>query len=149
MTVSSAHTQTITLRLPEALYRRAQAAAEAQQQPLEEIVLDAVATGMPLLDDLPPELAHEAAALSLLNDEALWRAARETMTLEQLEQFDMLVEQKGRADLPDDDQRRLDLLLNEYQRIVLLRAQAAVLLKLRGYDMSDPGVLNEPRSDYS
>lgn len=149
MPTSMAYTQTITLHLPEALYRRAQAAAEAQQQPLEEVVLGAVAAGMPLLDDLPPLLAHEAAALSLLNDEALWRAARQTLSAELQERYEALSEQRELGALALDEQRQLEQILGEYQRIVLLRAQAAVLLKLRGYDLSDPKALNEPGPTYS
>ncbi len=48
-----------------------------------------------------------------------------------------------------EERHQLEQMLAEYQRIVLVRAQAAVLLKLRGYDLSDPKVLNEPGPTYS
>jgi len=106
------------------------------------LLLDAVVTGTSLLDDLPPELADEMAALALLNDTALWRVARRTLPSDQQEQMDTLLQEKGRGQLLPEGQQVLDQLLAEYERAVLTRAHAAVLLQQRGYDVSDPSIFN-------
>ena len=149
MSGSAVRAQPITLQLPEALYQRVQAAAEAQHQPLEDVLLDAVNTGLLWLDDLPADQSAELAALARLNDSALWREARRALSAEQQADLSDLLEQQGRGDLDTDTQRTLNQLLGEYQRLVLIRAQAAVLLKQRGYELSEPRVLNEPTPTYS
>lgn len=135
-------TQTVTIHLPDALYERVRCAAQVQQRPIEKLLLDAVVTGTSLLDDLPPELADEMAALALLNDTALWRVARRTLPSDQQEQMDTLLQEKGRGQLLPEGQQVLDQLLAEYERAVLTRAHAAVLLQQRGYDVSDPSIFN-------
>ena len=95
-------------------------------------------------DDLPPELVDEMAALALLNDTALWRMARRTLSSGQQKRMDTLLQEKGRGKLLPEEQRILDQLLTEYEGTVLTRAHAAVLLEQRGYDVSDPSVFSEP-----
>ena len=136
--------QAVTIHLPNEFYERMRRAAQIQQRPLEKFLLDAAITGMPLLNDLPPELADEMAALVLLNDAALWRVGRRTLPSEKQEQLDTLLRKKGRGELLPEEQQALDELLAEYEHVVLARAHAAVLLKQRGYDVSDPTILNEP-----
>jgi hypothetical protein len=137
-------TQTVTLQLPNPLYERMRCAAQALQRPVEKLLLDAVTTGMSLLDDLTPELVDEMSALALLNDAALWRAARHVLTSEQQAQLNALLDEKGRGEFTPEKQRILDHLLAEYERVTLVRAQAAILLQQRGYDISNHAVLHEP-----
>lgn len=128
-------TESVTLQLPVNLYRRIQAAAQTVQRPLETFLLDAVAAALPLLNDLPPGLANDVFNLTLLNDAALWRAARRTWTTSQQEQLDELLYAKEAGDLDEKGRQTLDQLLSEYDRLILMRAQAALLLKQRGYDV--------------
>lgn len=137
-------TESVTLQLPVNLYRRIQAAAQTEQRSLETFLLDAVAAALPLLNDLPPTLANDVHNLTLLNDAALWRAARRTWTASQQEQLDELLYAKEAGTLDEKGQQSLDQLLAEYDRLILMRAQAALLLKQRGYDVADPNVLNTP-----
>lgn len=138
------NTQAVTIHLPNTFYERMRRAAQMQQRPLEKLVLDAVITGTPLLNDLPPELADEMTAVVLLNDAALWRVARRTLSPGNQEQLDTLLQKKGRGELLSEEQKVLDELLAEYEHTMLTRAHAAVLLQQRGYDVSDPSVLNKP-----
>jgi hypothetical protein len=114
------------------------------QRPVEEFLLDTVTTALPLLDDLPPESVEDMAALALLNDKALWRVAQSTLSKAAQKRLDWLLDQQGRRELTPAEQQELDQLLHEYERVVLTRAQAVVLLKQRGYDVSDPTVFNKP-----
>lgn len=137
-------TQAITIHLPNMFYERMKRAAQIQQRPLEQVAIDAVITGTPLLNDLPPELTGEMTALALLNDAALWRVAQRTLPPDKQGQLDTLLQEKGRSELLAEKDKTLDELLAEYEHIILSRAHAAVLLQQRGYDVSDPSILNRP-----
>lgn len=136
--------QTVTLNLPDNIYQRLKRIAQTMQRPLEEFLVDAVTTALPLLDDLPPEMMDDMVALALLNDEALWRVARSTLSSADQERLDSLLDKQGREALAAIEQQELDQLLSEYERVILTRGQAAVLLKQRKYDISDPAILNDP-----
>lgn len=138
---STSTAQTVTLNLPGLLYQKVQRMAQTLRRPIEDILVDAVATALPPLAGLPPELADDLDGLAFLNDEALWQVARSTLAAEHHQQMDDLLARKGRAPLTVAEQQNLDRLLGEYQSLVLRRGQAAVLLQRRGYDMSDPDVL--------
>jgi hypothetical protein len=133
---------TVTLHVPELLYDHIRRTAETQKRPLEEVLLDAVGAALPPLSGLPREVADDVAALPFLNDAALWQVARSTPPAELHDEMEALLAGKGRGELSDAEQRRLDDLVHVYEVSALRRAQAALLLQRRGYDMSDPAVLS-------
>ncbi|MDZ7292847.1 MAG: hypothetical protein ONB44_07215 [candidate division KSB1 bacterium] len=116
--------------------------AQTLRRSVEDVLLDAVATALPPLSGLPSELGENLSGLAFLDDEALWQIARSTLSTEHYLQMDELLAKKGQGQLTVTEQKTLDRLLLEYQSFVLQRGQAAVLLQRRGYDMSDPAVLN-------
>jgi hypothetical protein len=132
----------VTLRLPDILYRQVERLAQSFRRPMEEVLLDAVSTALPPLAGLPQNLADELADLAFLNDSDLWQVARSTLPVEHYEEVDALLALKSENRLTSSDQDRLEHLLQEYQSLILRRAQAAMLLQRRGYEMSDPAVLN-------
>lgn len=134
--------QTVTLNLPGLLYQKVQRMAQTLRRPIEDVLVDAVATALPPLAGLPSELTNDLDGLAFLNDDELWRVARSTLSTEHYQQMDDLLVQKGQAQLAAAEQQNLDRLLGEYQSLILRRGQAAVLLQRRGHDMSDPAVLN-------
>ncbi len=71
-----------------------------------------------------------------------WRTDRGTLPPANQERLDLLLDKKGRGELTVAGQQELDQLLSDYERVVLTRAQAALLLKQREYDVSDPTILN-------
>jgi hypothetical protein len=137
--------ETVTLQVPGQLYARARQTA-GNQQALEQLLVSAMVSGLSLLDDLPDEMIMDMATLALLNDRALWRVARQTMPEEQYERMDELLALKSQNLLSAVQQQELDTYLAEYDRIVLQRAHAAVLLKQRDYDLSNPQILATPSS---
>lgn len=136
--------ETVTLQVPGQLYARAKQAAGKNQQTLEQLLLGAMVSGLSLLNDLPDEMVVDMATLALLNDGALWRMARQTMSEEHYERMDELLALKKEKRLTAVQQQEVDIYLAEYDRIVLQRAHAAVLLQQRGYDLSNPQILNSP-----
>lgn len=86
------------------------------------------------MDAAPSEMRSALAHMAYLNDAALWQAARATMTAEQRERLQHLHDKQQREKLTSEKQALLEL----YRETLLIRAQATVLLKMRGYDVSDP-----------
>jgi hypothetical protein len=134
--------QTVTLRVPEVTYQRARRAAETLRRSVEEVLVDAITVTLPLLDDVPAQITDDLVRMAFLNDAALWQIARSTLPPKHHRQMDELLARKGQGRLMAAKQQTLDRLLVEYQALILRRGQAAILLQQRGYDMSNPTVLN-------
>lgn len=135
--------QIVTLTLPYSLFQQAQRTADHTHRSVEDILVESVASALPRMKDLPSELADGVAELAFLNDAGLWEIARSTLHPEHHRRMDDLLDRKQRGELEPTAQVALDRLLADYQSLVLRRAQAAVLLQRRGYDMSDPSRLND------
>jgi hypothetical protein len=140
---SAAAARTITLDIPEALYDRVQHAATSLHRRVEEVLLEVVATALPPLADLPREVGDEVASLAFENDVSLFRAARSTIAPELHAEMTALLDRKGCGEISVTEQARLDELVHEHEVLALRRAQAALLLQRRGYDMSSPDVLSQ------
>ncbi len=130
-----------TVQLPENLYRRLKAQANAEQRSLDELVQKALTRqlppAVPVEDDLPPSLRDELLAMEQLSDGALWQLARSKMTSAQLANLDELNE-KSPESMTSEELKQKQFLLREYDETILRRAHAAMLLQTRGFDVSDP-----------
>jgi hypothetical protein len=125
--------QTVTLQLPEALYRIARQVAETTQQPLETVLQNSIAYALPPLDDVPPEEAAALSALALLDDATLWREADMVMSPIEQTELQNLLDSQGEGDLSPIDAARLETLLDIYGRLTVRKAHAWLLLARRGY----------------
>ena len=90
-------TETVTLRLPESIYRAARRVVDATGQPLDAVLEACIAHALPPLDDVSEDQAAELAALALLDDGALWRAARATMSPQEQAEMHRLLSTRRRA----------------------------------------------------
>jgi hypothetical protein len=124
--------QTVTLSIPEPIYQRARQAAEVLQRQIEDVIVDTLATTLPVLDDAPEEMGSELAAMAHLSDEALQGLANNVMAEERQELLDHLLDEQGRGVLDEAGQRELAALMAEYGRAMLRRAKAVSLLIARG-----------------
>jgi len=132
----SASVKPITVNIPDRLYRRLIHRAEQTQRTVEDELLDAAASGLPLNDELPPGLEDELQQLVVLSDDALWRVANSRLARERASKLERL-HQKGQRQPLSVAERKLELeLTRQYERAMLLRARAARLLKERGLDIS-------------
>ena len=132
------NTQPVTIRLPRNIYEHVRSAARAQKRPMERLLREAVSAGLPLVEDLPRELADEMTAMSLLNDRALRQKMQVKLSAARQKKMDRLLDEKQAGILGEKGQSELDILLSESERVVLVRAQAAALLSQRGYRMRSP-----------
>jgi plasmid stability protein len=129
--------QSVTLNLPDILYNRLRHRAEQTHRTVEAELLEVVATAVPIEDELPPDLAEAVASLTLLDDQALWQAARSRLTATASAQMEALHLKRQREGLTEAEAQTLAGLVRQYERAMLVRAQAAMLLKQRGYDVSE------------
>jgi DNA-binding helix-hairpin-helix protein with protein kinase domain len=130
--------QPVTINLPDKVYQRFQRAARRRKIAVNDMLVEAVAAAISLEDVEPVKLRSQIAQMAYLNDAALWQAARATLSLEQRERLAALHETQQSRSLNQDEQAEEQALLQLYQDTILVRAQAAILLKQRGYDVSDP-----------
>ncbi|MFO0763197.1 MAG: hypothetical protein U0359_42560 [Byssovorax sp.] len=130
--------QQVTLSLPDGLYEQLKVAAERSRRSLDEVLVEVIAALAPMLGAGPLSTRSSLGELAYLNDAALWHAARSTMPAPQRERLGELHDKQQREGLDADETAEEQALLKLYDETVLVRAQAAVLLKQRGYDMSNP-----------
>lgn len=126
----------ITLHLPETLYERFRQRAEWTHRSLETELLDAVASAASSEGELSPELMGTVEALNGLADEELWRLARAAMSPEASQELEALHSKQRNGGLSPAEEAIRVRLLHDYERIMLIRAQAAKLLTDRGHDIS-------------
>lgn len=127
---------TITLRLPQGLYEHFWRRAQVTHRSLETELLDVVASAATVEDEVSPELLATIAAFEKLDDEELWRIARQTMSREAGQELEELHSKQRDEGLSAEEDARRTELIHEYERTMLSRAQAASLLKDRGHDVS-------------
>ncbi len=134
----------VTVTLSDRLYRRLQAMATENNQNIADILV-AGAEAMFLLEEdeaqLPADVADELAAMRYYSDEALWQATQPHLSPTQQTRLEELTHRQGVESLTEAEQKELDMLLADYDRSVLYRAQAFALLTLRGHTIPD---LNDP-----
>jgi len=122
--------------MPSALYDRIKRRAEQARRSVEAELLEAVAMAVPAADELPPELAETISSLAHLDDETLQRAARSHFSAEKATELETLHLKRQDEGLTEDEAQRAAELTGQYERAMLIRAQAMALLMQRGYDVS-------------
>jgi hypothetical protein len=128
--------QTITLRLPDMLFRQIERRAQRTRRPVEDELVAVVSSALPTLDDLPADIADELAQLGYLTDAELWQAAHTALPLSDSERMQALLLKRQRDGLSVAEEREARRLAHRADRTMLVRAQAAALLKDRGHDIS-------------
>lgn len=134
----------ITVELPPAAFEQLRNTARRQNRPVAEVVKDIVLREIPGLPALPGDVEAELATFSQLSDDLLWLIARNTLTPQQQRELADLNDAAQRRPLTQTEQTRQVHLVDAYDRTLVRRAQAAHVLKQRGYDLSDPTVLRAP-----
>ncbi|MEI2612580.1 MAG: hypothetical protein V9G20_28405 [Candidatus Promineifilaceae bacterium] len=124
--------QTVTVHLTEPVFQQIKRLAKARQHSVEDEVVAAIAAALPLSNDDEAQLDQ----LAFLSDEELERAAQARLSEKERGRMDTLsAKQRGRG-LSPVEQEEVDALLNRYDWLILLRAEATRLLKERGRDLT-------------
>jgi hypothetical protein len=128
--------QPVTVTLPEPLYERLARRAKKSRRSVEAELADAVAVLPDEPDELPADMAEAIAALNLLGDEDLWRAAKQNLAPEKAAEIEGLHAKRQSEGLSASESETLTMLMQEYTRIMLVRSRSAALLIQRGHDVS-------------
>jgi hypothetical protein len=126
----------VVLKVPEPLYNALKARADEARRSVEAELLEMVASAVPEAISLEPELEHKIAQLAFLPDDSLWRVARSTLSRTASRRLSSLNLKQQREGLSEEEQVSLEKLVRQYEQAMLLRAEAARLLKERGFDIA-------------
>jgi hypothetical protein len=131
--------QTITVKLPQALYHRLERAAEMTNQPLDAVLLQTIRGNIPpSLEDVPPELRAELAAMLQLSDDDLCAVAQGPIDSKKWRRHHRLLEKNAASTLGERDRQEMERLRTEVDRHVLRTSFALALLKWRGHTFPPP-----------
>ena len=130
-------THAVTLRLPLPMYELFKSRAKRADRSMEVELLEAVATVAEDQESLAADLAEAVAGLKLLDDDDLWRAARTHLPSEHHDELEALNFKLQSEGLTETEQQRQEQLLTACDRVMLVRAHGAKLLKERGYDITE------------
>lgn len=129
-------TQTIVLHIPDDLYARVRLRAAQSQRSVEAEFVSVLAEAMPGDDELPLDLTEALAALKQLDDDDLWAIARARFPEDASNESQVLHDKRQRMGLSERESERSDELCLQYERFLLVRGRAALILKERGHDIS-------------
>ena len=91
---------------------------------------------------MPPEAEHQAdvadtlTSLGALDDTTLWQLARSRVADENAARLADLGDRRQRVGLSRDELHEAEALIQRHDRVMVVRAEAAALLKQRGHDVS-------------
>lgn len=126
----------IVIELPPLAYAQLQAMATAQQRAVAAIASDLILAELPVMPALPEDVEQELAAFDQLSDDVLVLLANSSLNAQEQTELAELNEQaQSRGLLPADAERR-EHLLARYDRMLVRRAQAALVLRRRGHTQS-------------
>lgn len=128
--------RTVTLTVPSVLYEHLQQRAEQRQHSIEDEVVLTLAATIPDSDLPPADLEATLATFTGLDDDTLWQLARSRVAEEDSARLDELGDQRQRAGLTRDELREAEELVQQHDRVMVVRAEAAAVLKQRGHDVS-------------
>jgi len=122
----------ITLTLPDSLYRPVRRLARTSHKPIDKVLLTALHSSLPPMDDLPLDLIRELTELETQSNKKLRQVLLETVLPAQQEALDSLLYRNQLSDLISAEQKQLTELQQAADRIMLHKARAAVLLRFIG-----------------
>ena len=130
-------TQRITVNLPENLFERIRQRAEQSQRSVESELIEVVASASPVTAELTSRLTELLSQMAFLDDKALLQSAHSNLSKRAQARLQALNYKRQREGLSELEARESSVLLKEYERVTLVRAQALSLLRERGHDLSE------------
>ncbi|MDZ7362407.1 MAG: hypothetical protein ONB46_17045 [candidate division KSB1 bacterium] len=126
--------QTVTISLPEKTYHRLQHASEIAGKPIHEFAAQSVAENLPpLLDMIPVRYRDDLRRMEKLSDDELWAIARSRVDEKSQRRHQRLLKKNSAGTLTQDERKALTELRLSADGVMLRKAYAFLLLKLRGY----------------
>ena len=126
--------KTITLHIPDELYRQVEKAAQASERPVENVLLDSISLFVNY-PQTPQQLDTWVGQLSHYTDSQLWGVVYHRLAENDSLRLGELSEKNGHETLTAQEQDELTNLLHLVDRDMLLRSEALLLLQQRGHDV--------------
>ena len=125
-------TQSITLELPDAVWKRYKQGALAAGQVVEQFITNRlVESPLPLGNDHYSDLDK----LEVLDDDTLWTMTELTLPAHKQRLYEQLLTQNRVESLSQQDEQLLHQLGDEARFLALQKAHAYMILKWRGYKL--------------
>lgn len=121
---------TLTFEVSDSLLSRAREVAQALNRPIEDVLVGALAIGIPDVHDAPSSVRYELLEMAFLDEESLWQITKGEMASEEQRELQVLLEVKERPLVPQE-QERLQELRESYGKTMHRKARAYALLSLR------------------
>jgi hypothetical protein len=126
--------QTIAVTLPNSIYDRMKATAQATALTSEEVIKQSVALLLPAFEsNIQTDFRLKLTELPLLNDIQLWKTANSVMNSSKQIRLEELAELQKIQSLTEYEQSELENLMNEAQQVMLCKAEARRILTQRGH----------------
>ena len=120
------------LKVPAAIYERAEEIAGETNCTAESILLESLA----MLFSPDSDDVDDPDALSGFNDEQLWMIVQQRLTPKQESRLSELADGGNRGILSDEEITELEAWVARVDHQMLLRSRALLLLKQRGHDIN-------------
>jgi carboxypeptidase C (cathepsin A) len=138
--------QTVAVEIPQLLYRRLERLAQVTQQPISDLVAQAIDQNLPpLLENLSPEIQEVLIGMELMSDDVLWQLARSQISSEIQNRYEDLLDKERLGSISKLEKEEFEDLYNILNSHMLRKAYACTLLKWRGYALPSPSELNLSR----
>ena len=134
-------TLTVAIDLPDPMVQQLELFAHQRHQSVADVVREWVIKELPVLPTLPDDVEKELSAFADLSDDVLWIVARGTLTTQNQKELASLNRKAEQRTLTQAESKRQEELVAAFDRVLMRRAEAAHQLQLRGYDLSDPKIL--------
>jgi hypothetical protein len=131
--------ETISVRLPQGVYQRLRQRADTMNRPIDVELAEVVEEALGHADawgGISEETVDAVEQLRFLNEADLWQAARMEVPAESSERMQVLILKLQAEGLGDAELHEAEQLSRLAERVMLVRAEAAALLKARGQDIS-------------
>lgn len=122
---------TLTIEVSDSLLTRARETAQALDRPLEEVLIGALAVGLPDVHGAPEPVRNELLEMTFLDEKSLWRIAKDEMVSTDQKELQAPLDEQQRSPVLQEEVR-LQALRESYGKALLRKARALALLSLRG-----------------
>lgn len=126
----------VTLTLPDDISAHAEAIAKKTDQSIEQVLLTLLQSLTAQQPVLPPDQQRELDALRHLSDEVLWAIARDQLSDSMQTRAQHLMAKNNLEHLTDAEHQELDDLVSRADHLMVLKAEAAAILRQRGHDFN-------------
>ena len=126
----------LTVQMPEKLLRSLQRRALQSRQPVGKEVVELIESALSQADLRDTDITELLQPLETMTDDDLWNAAESRLPKTLARKLESLHSKRQREGLTKAEREQAQMLAQQYERGLLIRAQAAAVLKARGHDVA-------------